>query len=90
MLAMFDASALCWVDRKSRDLARTAMVSLKSLSVGTLFFPPWKIGVANHFHKIKQNLYQFPDCGLRIVDYGLGILTAWAEVFEFGIGDGEF
>jgi len=63
MLAMFDARALCWIDRKSRDLARTAMVSLKSLSVGTLFFPPLKNGVAKHFHKIKQNLYQLSDDG---------------------------
>jgi hypothetical protein len=69
---MFDARALCWIDRKSRDLARTAMVSPKSLSVGTLFFPPLQNGVAKHFRDIKQNLYQFPDFGLRHGECGLG------------------
>jgi hypothetical protein len=58
---MFDASALCWIDRKFRDFAKTAMVSLTSLSVGTLFFPPLKNGVAKYFHKIKQYLYQLSD-----------------------------
>jgi hypothetical protein len=78
MLAMFDARALCWIDRKFRDFARLAIVPLKRLSVGILGFPPMINCVAKYFPNLKQNLYQKTDDRSQMT-----------EMFEFGIGNAE-